>query len=42
MKTKKCPRCNSEDIGLFLGGHTGQYKCKKCGYIGPMIIEEDK
>jgi len=42
MKTQKCPKCGSEDISLFLGGQFGKYKCKKCGYIGPMIIEEDK
>jgi len=42
MKIRKCPRCGSEDIFLFIGGQTGQYKCKNCGYIGPLIIEEDK
>jgi len=41
MKIKKCPRCRSRDIILDTGGQTGKYACKKCGYIGPLIIEED-
>lgn len=41
MKTRLCPKCKSENITLFAGGHTGQYQCKKCGYIGPLIIEKD-
>ncbi len=39
---KKCPNCGSEDISLFIGGQSGQYKCNECGYIGVMIIEEEK
>lgn len=30
------------DIHLHLGGVTGmKYKCKTCGYVGPLIIERD-
>ena len=42
MKVKKCPKCGSEDISTYLGGQTGQYECKNCGYLGAMIIEEEK
>ena len=38
---KICPKCKSEEIILDTGGHTGKYNCKKCGYIGPLIIEKD-
>ena len=41
MKVRKCPRCKSTDITLDTGGQTGKYICKKCGYIGPLIVEED-
>ena len=41
MKIKICPKCKSTDITLDTAGHTGKYKCKKCGYIGPLIIEKD-
>ena len=41
--TKVCPTCGSEDIYLWMGGKTGIiYKCKKCGYTGPFVIEEDR
>lgn len=42
MKEKKCPSCKRKGIDLFMGFTTGNYLCKKCGYIGPVVIEEDK
>ena len=39
--TKKCPQCGSTEVTLFIGGQTGSWKCKRCGYIGVLIIEED-
>ncbi len=41
MKVQSCPKCKSNDIELDTGGQTGKYKCKKCGYIGPLIVEKD-
>jgi transposase-like protein len=41
MLVKKCPVCKSTDVTLDTGGHTGKWKCKKCGYFGPLVIEED-
>tara|TARA_Y100000310_G_scaffold141993_1_gene141420 strand:- start:2545 stop:2718 length:174 start_codon:yes stop_codon:yes gene_type:complete len=38
---KRCPKCASNKINLFAGAITGQYNCKKCGYVGVIIIEED-
>lgn len=35
----KCPVCKSEDITTYMGGQFGTYICKKCGYIGPLVIE---
>ena len=41
MKIQLCPRCGSSDIELYAGGQTGTYRCKKCGYMGSLIIEKD-
>jgi len=38
---RKCPRCGSEDIGFETGFVTGQYHCKDCGYVGPIVLEEE-
>ncbi len=41
VKTKKlCPSCRSKNITLYMGGQFGKYKCKDCGYVGPLIIEK--
>jgi len=37
-----CPKCRSTDIIYDTAGHTGKYRCKKCGYTGVLIIEEDE
>lgn len=37
----KCPQCGSEKIKLDTGGQTGKYRCLKCGYFGPLIIQEN-
>ncbi|MFH1236941.1 MAG: hypothetical protein V1648_00875 [Candidatus Aenigmatarchaeota archaeon] len=42
MHAKKCPVCGSDDITFWMGAKLGvQYACKKCGYHGPLIVEED-
>jgi len=41
MKLKRCPVCKKINIMLDLGGQTGKYRCKDCGYVGALIIEED-
>lgn len=38
----KCPYCKSENVGLYMGFQFGKYECGKCGYIGPLVIEEDE
>jgi len=43
MAVKKCPECESTDITLWAGATVGMiYYCQKCGYRGPLIIEEDE
>ncbi len=38
---KYCPKCRSSDIFLYLGGNMGMlYKCKKCEYLGPLVLEK--
>lgn len=42
IKVKFCPICDSSNVILWMGGTLGvQYKCKKCGYLGPLIVEKD-
>ncbi len=38
-----CPVCGSTDLYYEVGGYTGKvYHCKKCEYIGPLIVEADE
>jgi len=42
MKIRRCPQCRSSDIMLdSTGGQSGKFECKKCGYLGVLILEED-
>jgi len=39
---KRCPSCGSKNVTLWMGAKLGiQYQCKKCGYHGPLVVEED-
>lgn len=41
-KIEICPVCKSPDIFLYMGGQLGMlYRCKKCGYTGPIVLEKD-
>jgi len=41
-KIKRCPKCGSTDIVSEAGMVTGyKYHCRKCDYIGVLILEED-
>ena len=41
VHVKVCPVCASLNITLWQGASLGvQYFCKKCGYHGPLVIEE--
>lgn len=37
-----CPVCGSSDIYYEAGGYAGKlYHCKRCGYIGALVVEAD-
>ncbi len=38
---RKCPICGSDKINFYAGALTGAYHCKSCGYMGPIVAEED-
>lgn len=39
-KLLTCPHCGSSDLYYEAGLITGyKYHCKKCHYIGPLVIE---
>ena len=35
---KVCVKCRSRNLDLYMGFQFGKYKCKDCGYIGPLVI----
>jgi hypothetical protein len=38
-----CPVCGSPDLYYETGGFTGNtYHCKRCDYIGPLVVEADE
>ena len=37
-----CPKCESENVTLYMGGQLGKYQCKNCGYIGALILEKEE
>jgi hypothetical protein len=38
-----CPVCGSSDLYLEAGGYTGKlYRCKRCDYMGALIVEADE
>ncbi len=37
---KKCPIYKSSNVTLYMGGQFGNYECKKCGYVGSLVIED--
>ena len=37
---KKCPKCGNP-VDYDCGGQTGKYICRKCGYLGVLVLEED-
>lgn len=40
MKVRKCPKCESTKVEMFAGYISGTWECKKCGYVGALILEE--
>jgi hypothetical protein len=37
---KFCPRCGSTDIEWVIPQTWSKWECRRCGYIGPLIIED--
>lgn len=40
INIKYCPRCKTASLDFYAGSITGIYHCKKCGYMGPIVIEK--
>ena len=38
----RCPECKSSSVTLQIGFEIGNYQCKKCGYVGSLIIDDKK
>ncbi|MFH1365170.1 MAG: hypothetical protein ABIH28_01130 [archaeon] len=45
FKIRKCPKCKSKDVSVFLGIEEGkgrgEWECKKCKWRGKDIVEEE-
>lgn len=45
FKIRKCPKCGSSDVSVVLTGEegkgTGEWECKKCGWKGKNVEEEE-
>jgi len=41
FKVKLCPKCNSDDVSIAVGGKIGMWECRKCGYRGAGFIEKE-
>ena len=41
MKIIYCPVCKTNNIQSYAASMSGVYYCKKCGYIGTLVIEKD-
>jgi len=39
---ERCPFCKSSSITLYMGFQFGNYQCKKCGYVGSLVIDDNK
>jgi len=37
---KRCPVCKSSNITLYMGFQFGNYQCKKCGFVGSLILDD--
>ena len=41
-KIQRCPKCKSANTLMYYAAAlTGAYRCKKCGYLGSIVLEED-
>ncbi len=36
---KICPICRKATLEAYMGGILGEYRCKNCGYVGPIALE---
>lgn len=40
FKIRRCPKCDSDDVEVVIG-EKGIWECKKCGYKGKEIKQEE-
>lgn len=41
LKILYCPKCKTNNIQPHAASMVGTYYCKKCGYIGALVIEKE-
>ena len=41
-RIKLCPNCGKAGLEMYAGWQTGNYICRNCGYLGPIVLEIEK
>jgi len=41
FKIRRCPKCNSDNVGVVIGNTKGEWECHKCKWKGVDIVEEE-
>jgi len=41
FKVRLCPSCNSDDVGVVIGGQIGMWECHKCKHRGSIFPETE-
>ena len=39
---ERCPICKSSSVTPYMGGQFGNYQCKKCGYVGNLVVDDQE
>ncbi len=40
FKIRRCPKCDSDDVGVVIGSEKGEWECRKCKWKGTDVQEE--
>ena len=41
VRIRFCPKCKGQNIEMLVGGISGLWKCRKCGFTSPIFPEEE-
>ncbi|MCK4553050.1 hypothetical protein KAT80_02510 [Candidatus Pacearchaeota archaeon] len=41
FKIRKCPKCDSDDVGVVIGSEKGEWECRKCKWKGTDVQKQE-